>query len=133
VLAARARGGIVGCEAAFYDRFYLGGLCTLRGMPSQSLSAPEGDTRFWSASLEFRGPLIGSPVKPRLSGLLFVDAGDGWSGRDPTWDDVAVTAGYGLRLRLPWIGLLGLDFGAPITESPLNESFRAEASLGWSF
>lgn len=133
VLAARARGGVIGREAAFYDRFYLGGLYTLRGVPSQSLSAPEGDTRFWSASLEFRGPLIGASAKPRLSGLLFVDAGDGWSRDLPTWDDVAVSAGYGLRLRLPWIGLLGLDFGAPLTESPRRESFRAAISLGWTF
>jgi outer membrane protein assembly factor BamA len=133
VVAARARGGVIGREAAFYDRFYIGGLYTLRGVPGQSLSAPEGDTRFWSASLEFRGPLIGAPAKPRLSGLLFVDAGDSWSGRDPTWDDVAVSAGYGLRLRLPWIGLLGLDFGAPVTESPRNESYRAAISLGWTF
>ncbi len=132
-LAVRLRGGLVGEAAAFYDRLYLGGLYTVRGFPSQSLSAPGGDTWLWSASCEFRAPLIGRPAAPRLAGVLFVDAGD--SGRDmrPVWRDVALGAGWGLRLRVAWIGWLGLDFGVPLTDSPVHDSFHAYASIGWTF
>lgn len=129
----RARGGGIAPPAAFYDRFHLGGLYTVRGVPSQSLSRPEGDTRFWSTSLEFRAPLVGRHDDPRVGGVLFVDAGDAWVGRDATFDDVTVTAGWGFRIRAPWVRSVGVDFGMPITDSPVGESFHANAALGWNF
>jgi outer membrane protein assembly factor BamA len=132
-LALRARLGGVGEKAPFYDRQYLGGLYTVRGFPSQSLSAPAGDTWFWSASCEYRAPLIGHSDRPRLAGLLFCDAGDSWSEAPPTWADAAVSAGFGVRLRVIWVGWIGLDLALPLTESAVDESFRAHASIGWTF
>lgn len=133
VAVFRARGGGIAPPAAFYDRFHLGGLYTIRGVPSQSLSRPGGDTRFWSSSLEFRAPLVGRRDDPRLGGVLFVDAGDAWIGRDATFDDVTVTAGWGFRIRVPWIRSVGMDVGFPLTDSPVGESFHANAALGWNF
>jgi hypothetical protein len=132
-LAARARAGVVGSRARFYDRFLVGGLYTVRGFPNQSLSPPEGDTRFWSASLEWRAPLVGSRAAPRLAGVLFVEAADGWTEGAPSLDDAAVGAGYGLRIKVPWFGHIGLDAGIPLTPSPLDESFRLDASIGWTY
>lgn len=131
--ALRLRGGVVGHEAAFYDRFHLGGLYTVRGFPSQSLAQPAGDTRFWTASVEMRGPLVGRPDRPTLAGLLFVDAGDGWSSGAPEISDVASSFGFGLRLRVPWIESFGVDLGVPLSESPVGESFHGNAALGWNF
>ncbi len=132
-LALRLKGGAIGEAAPWYDRYYLGGLYTVRGFPGQSLSPSGGDTRFWTASLEFRARLAGNSADPRVAAVLFVDAGDGWTGTDVDWDDVSASAGYGFRLRLPWIHCLGIDFGVPITDSPVRESFRAHAALGWNF
>jgi outer membrane protein assembly factor BamA len=133
-LAARLRGGATGGSAPWYDRFYLGGLYTVRGFPSQSLSAPEGETRFWSASAELRAPLVGSAANPRLAGVFFVDAGDSWRVDEAvTLNDVSVGAGYGLRLRVPWIGWLGLDVARPLTDSPVREAFHGNASIGMTF
>jgi outer membrane protein insertion porin family len=131
-IAARVRGGVMGA-APWYDRFYLGGLYTVRGFPGQSLSPAAGDSRFWTASLEWRAPLVGRPDEPLLVGVLFVDGGHGWSGSDYDAEPTAAAAGWGARFRLPWVGHVGLDFGVPLTDSPREESFRAHAALGWNF
>lgn len=131
--ALRLRGGAIGEAAAFYDRFHLGGLYTVRGFPSQSLSPPGGDTRFWTSALEFRAPLAGPPARPRLLGFVFVDAGDGWRGDDFDAAETSASAGWGFRLRVPWIDSLGADFGMPITDSPVGESFHGNVALGWNF
>jgi outer membrane protein assembly factor BamA len=133
-LAARARGGATGEAAPWYDRFYVGGLYTVRGYPSQSLAEPEGETRFWSASVELRAPISGRSPNPRLAGVLFLDAGDAWSDdASVTLNDVAVGAGWGLRLRVPWIGWLGVDVARPLSESRAHEAFHANASIGMTF
>jgi outer membrane protein assembly factor BamA len=132
-LAARIRAGAVGSDAAFHDRHYLGGLYSVRGFPSQSLSAPGGDTHYWSASCEYRAALVGHRANPRLAGVLFLDAGDSWTGGRPTLRDAAFSAGYGLRLRVAWLGWLGLDFALPLSDSPVDDAFQAHASIGWTF
>jgi outer membrane protein assembly factor BamA len=134
-LALRLRSGAVQSDAAFYDRYHLGGLYTVRGFPSQSLSPPEGDTRFWTATLEFRAPLAGRKDLPRVLGFVFADAGDGWQGGAGEGDGerAAASAGFGFRIRVPWFDSLGIDFGIPITESPVDEAFHANAALGWNF
>jgi len=132
--AARVRGGWTVADTPWYDRFYVGGLYTVRGFPNQSISEPAGETRFWAASVEMRTPLVGDRANPRLTGIFFVDAADGWSDdNEPTADDVAVGAGYGLRLRVPWVGWLGVDVGIPLSDSPVEEAFHGNASIGMTF
>ena len=132
-LAVRFRASSVGGGAAFYDRLYLGGLYTVRGFPSQSLTRPEGDLWLWNTSLEYRAPLIGDRSLPRLAGLLFLDVGDSGSDSDPALRDLSMGAGWGLRLRFWWIGWLGLDVGIPLSHSPVDEAFHVNASIGWTF
>lgn len=127
------RGGWIGDEAPFYDRYYTGGLYSARGFEGQSLSPPGGDTRFWTASVEVRAPLIGNPRSPRLSAIAFLDAADGWTDDTPRLGDAHVSAGYGIRVRVPWIDVVGLDVGIPLTKNRNDETFRAHASFGWTF
>ena len=132
-LAVRMRGGVIGEESVFYDRFRVGGLYTVRGFPSQSLAPPDGDTRFWTGTVEMRGPLVGRPDRPTLAGVVFLDAGDGWSSGTPALGDAASSIGFGLRLHVPWIESVGVDFGIPFSNSPVGESFHANGALGWNF
>ena len=64
---------------------------------------------------------------------LFVDAGYAWDHPNPSIEDTHVSAGYGIRLGVPWFDVIGLDFGIPLTESPVRESFHLNAAVGWNF
>ena len=134
VLAARARGAWVGKKAAFYDRLYLGGLYTVRGFPTHSLSAPGGDTWLASGSLEYRSRILGQGEDTRLAGIFFLDAGASGSGSDldPS-SGIAVGAGYGIRWKVWWLDWVGVDVGFPLTERPVDMGFQATASIGWAF
>ena len=133
LLAARVRAAAVSAAAPFYERLYLGGVYTLRGYPSQSLSPPAGNLRRWASSLELRSSWVGPPGDPRVTGILFADLG--WAGDTGLGNREGLKAGvgYGLRLRVPWIERLGLDVGVPLSESPFAESFHVNLSLGWTY
>jgi outer membrane protein assembly factor BamA len=134
--STRAAGGIIASTAPYYDRFHIGGIYSIRGFEEWSLSPTDGDDAFWLVSSELRFPLTftGRTTQPRLTGILFVDAGQGWQrGDEYTSDDVESAAGYGVRLRLPWIGTLGLDTAVPLTQGRTTDDFRVHASLGFSF
>jgi outer membrane protein assembly factor BamA len=133
LLAARLRGAVVGDNAVFYDRLYLGGMYSVRGFPSHSLSAPDGDTWLWSGSLEHRSAILGDKARPRLAGVLFVDAGASGTFDGDAFGGVSVGAGYGVRVRVWWLDWLGLDVGFPLTSRPLDERFQVTATIGWSF
>lgn len=134
VLATRLRGSWVGQKAQFYDRLYLGGMYTVRGFPTHSLSDPGGDTWTWSSSMEFRSRILGDARGTKLAGVLFVDAGGSRTvdGEDP-YDGIAVGTGYGLRQRVWWFDWIGLDVGFPLTDRPQGIRFQVTASIGWSF
>lgn len=129
VLALSARGAVTGSQAFFADRYYLGGLYTVRGFPSGALSAPGGDRSLWTGSIEYRAALAGPAARPRVAGSLFLDAG----GSGQSGSSVAVGAGWGLRLRLFDEWSAGLDIAAPVTDTPVRESFHGHFSLGWRF
>ncbi len=134
VFAARVRGAWVGEKAAFYDRLYLGGMYTVRGFPTNSLSAPGGDTWLFSSSIEYRSSILGDSKGTKLAGVLFLDAGaSGAADYEDPYSGLAVGAGYGLRLRVWWLDWVGLDIGVPVTERPLDMRFQVTASIGWSF
>jgi outer membrane translocation and assembly module TamA len=68
--------------------------------------------------------------KDRLIGVLFYDAGYAWNEPD-TWDFKRLKAalGFGVRLKLPIIGLLRMDFAYPVPEY----DFHFHLSLGHTF
>ena len=134
VIAARVRGAWVGEQAAFYDRLYLGGMYTVRGFSTNSLSAPGGDTWLFSSSVEYRSRILGDRKGTKLAGVFFLDAGaSGSSDSVDPYTGLAVGAGYGLRLRVWWLDWIGVDIGFPVTERPLDIRFQGTASIGWSF
>lgn len=132
-LAARVRGASVSHEAPFWDRCYVGGVTSVRGFPSEGLSPPQGDLDMATASIELRHAWIGEPANPRLTAVAFVDTGRGWSWSAPPLSEFASGAGFGFRLRLPWLGEVGLDAARPLSRSPVREGFHLNASLGWAF
>jgi outer membrane protein insertion porin family len=111
-------------DVPFYDRYYLGGLYSLRGFHYRSVSPREhgflepigGDT-YWFGSIEYSIPVI-----ERLRFAIFYDIGN--VAADPyTWNMTEYDAnwGVGIRLNLP-IGPLRLDYGIPTHHDQFNGS-----------
>jgi outer membrane protein insertion porin family len=105
----------------FYDRYYLGGLYSLRGFKYREISPremradgtyfeePVGGNTFWFGSLEYSIPII-----EKLRFAVFYDIGNvGADLLDWNFKDYSDNWGFGLRLNLP-IGPLRLDYGIPI-------------------
>jgi len=109
-------------DVPFYERFYLGGLYSLRGFKYRSISPREpgfsepigGDTS-WFASAEYSIPII-----ERLRFAFFYDIGAvGAKPYNFNINDFSDNWGVGLRLNLP-IGPLRLDYGIPINHDRYN-------------
>ena len=139
VLEAVAKVGVVdsygeSTRVPLFDRFYLGGLYSLRGFkfrqvgPKDVLNEPIGGGSYYFGSLEYSIPII-----ERFRFAMFYDVGnvypDPYTFRLNEWND---NVGIGLRLNLP-IGPLRLDYGIPIhNDSAPDGSGRFQFGVGYT-
>lgn len=104
----------------FGEYFYMGGSGLgfaegLRGYedgqvgPLSSSNRPLGGTAMSKATLELRFPIAPNPT---IFGLFFVEAGNVWDtiGEFNPFE-MKRSAGAGVRLFMPLVGIIGLDFG----------------------
>ncbi len=131
VLAIRTKLAVANENTPFYDRFYLGGPNSLRGYADRSLNPIEYASHLVQSSAELRFPLTQHKIPHHfLTGILFYDIGQAWSEPDSfDRNKFHSSLGYGLRFRLPFIGLLRLDFAYPIPTYDL----MVHLSLGHTF
>jgi outer membrane protein insertion porin family len=122
-------------DVPFYDRFYLGGLYSLRGFKYRGISPrqpgfnePIGGDTYWFGSAEYSIPII-----ERLRLAVFYDIGDVESkAYDYNFDNFSDNWGFGIRLNLP-IGPLRLDYGIPIHHDRFNSgSGRFQFGVGYT-
>ncbi len=122
-LMLRGRGGLV---TGYGDprgvpndtRFELGGvgLNGIRGYDNRSI-LPAGKSLYGGRTMllgtaELKFPITGEQSQLPLHGLFFVDAGNTWdSGDDTHPSDLYWGAGAGIRVEVPVLGNLGVDFG----------------------
>ena len=116
-------------DVPFQERYYLGGLYSLRGFKFYSVSPREpgfdepigGDT-YWFGSAEYSIPIIEQEHGIGVRFAVFYDIGNVAS-RPWTWnlDNFDDNWGVGLRLNLP-IGPIRLDYGIPIHHDQYNSS-----------
>ncbi|MCB9881668.1 MAG: BamA/TamA family outer membrane protein [Planctomycetes bacterium] len=112
------------------ERLFLGGDNSLRGFrfrgvgPTQ-FGRPTGGSAKANGSFEYGFPIPGASTKLQgsldeteiLRGALFVDWGMLGNGfHDPLFDQVRVSAGFGLKIQIPGFGQvpIALYFGVPI-------------------
>ena len=132
----------------FTEYFYMGGsgmsslpTIPLRGYDDRSLGSMLGASTTTSTSLyagkiyskftsELRYPLTMSQ-SVSIYALTFLEAGDLWENREAVnFSDLKKSAGLGLRLYLPIIGQIGLDYGYGFDAV---KSIPTKTKQGWSF
>jgi outer membrane protein insertion porin family len=127
-LMLRGRAGVVtgfGDPATVPDdvRFELGGVGVngVRGYENRSI-LPEGSELYGGrtmllGSAELRFPITSEESNLPLRGLFFVDAGNTWdSAADTHPTDLYWGVGAGVRVEVPILGNMGVDFGYGLDE-----------------
>ncbi len=123
-------------ETPAYDRFFAGGLGTVRGYnyhrvgPQEAGEAVGGQTMA-IVNLDYTFPI---PYLEAFRGVLFTDAGN--VSKDPysvEFSDFAVSVGPGIKVKTP-IGPLAFYYGLPIMNKDTEDkNGRFEFSLSRSF
>jgi len=147
VLELGARVGVVdgfgqSQDVPFFERYYLGGLYSLRGFkfhyisPRQVPNIPDnepigGDT-YWFGTAEYSIPIFEQERGVGVRFALFYDIGSvGANPYNLNFSNLSDNWGIGLRLNLP-IGPLRLDYGIPIRHDQYNSSSgKFQFGVGW--
>ena len=135
VLATKIEMGLLGAYSnslgeAPFERFYVGGdglsgmgmvydgreLISLRGYSNNSISPETGATIYNKYTSELRYALSLNPSSTMYA-LGFLEAGNAWNNFD-NFNPFSVkrSAGFGVRIMLPMIGMMGLDYGWGLDE-----------------
>lgn len=106
ILLLSSKSGYIAGDASFYERFYVGGIDTVRGYKERGLTTTPGN-KLLVLTTEYRLGLTDF-----LQGILFADAGYSWEkGKKVNLDDMEYGIGTGLRVYHPLIGGMNINFG----------------------
>ncbi len=120
-----------------YDRFYLGGINSVRGFdwhdisPKDENGEPIGGDKFTQFNLELIFPLV---KKAGVMGVTFFDMGNVWY-EDVSADlaDLQTSAGAGIRWYSP-LGPIRLEYGYILeAEEGISQDGRWEFTMGQAF
>lgn len=139
----RVQGGYISLDGKVpdYEKFFVGGINTIRGVESKDVSDREDPT-------DRRSPLIGGqsygvlnlelifPIGEEMGlyGVTFYDTGDVWvEDESPDFSNMVSTAGFGLRWQSPF-GALRLEYGFVVDAGTTNASGgKLEFTMGSAF
>jgi outer membrane protein insertion porin family len=135
ILALHGDAGYITGDAPFFERFYGGGIGSVRGFQFRGISPRSGpdDDRvggdfslFGSAEVSF--PLTGD----NLRGVVFVDAGTVEEHFE--FGTIRTSVGAGIRLVLPFLGQtpIAVDLAYPITKDDDDDTQIISFSFGIS-
>ncbi len=125
---------ISGPDVPFYDRYFLGGEYDLRGFkyrnvaprennpyqPGTVYNEPVGGDSFYFGSVEYSLPIFEKPGSFGVRFAVFYDVGSVGTGPYTFSGNFDDDYGFGLRLNIPRLGPLRLDYGIPITHDKYN-------------
>lgn len=142
VAATKAQGGYIsGDEVPDYERFFIGGINTIRGVEKEDVSRREvpgdpdspliGGESYAVFNAELTFP-IGEEMG--LYGVAFYDTGNVWEeDEDPDFGNLVSTAGGGLRWQSPF-GALRLEYGFVVDAGDTEASGgKLEFTMGSTF
>ncbi len=120
-----------------YEHFYLGGLNSIRGFKTSTISPRDpttgdriGGDKMWYANIEVIFPLF---EEMGLRGVVFTDFGNVYATwEDWNFDEIKKAAGIGFRWMSP-MGPLRLAWGYNLDPDPDEESSVWDFSIGGGF
>jgi outer membrane protein insertion porin family len=135
VLSVHTDFGYIPNDAPFFERFYGGGIGSVRGFAFRGISPRSGpeDDRVGgnfsiTGSLEVSYPIAGDTLR----GVVFTDAGD----VEPDFQlgTIRWSVGAGIRLVLPILGQvpIAIDFAVPISKDSQDDTQFISFSLGFT-
>jgi outer membrane protein assembly factor BamA len=122
-------------KAPFYERFYGGGIGSVRGFEFRGISPRAGieNDQIGGDFAVTGGEELGFPLaEDILRGVVFFDVGDVES--NMKLGTIRTSVGFGIRLVLPFFGSqpLALDLGFPLTKNPQDQTQIFSFSFGVS-
>lgn len=121
-------------ELPVSEKFFLGGLRSIRGFKTREVGPKEGDTYIGGEksayfNVEWLFPLS---EKYKLKGLLFFDAGNAWKESETYFTHMRTSAGYGVRWFSP-LGPLRFEWGYNLHPRDGEKGSVFEFSMGSFF
>jgi outer membrane protein assembly factor BamA len=135
VVAFRGNTGYIGGSAPFFERFYGGGIGSIRGFKFRGVSPrsgldedPIGGEFIATGTVELNFPLIGD----NLRGVVFTDFGT--VEPDLRLSTLRVSVGAGIRFILPFLGQIpiAIDFAVPVMKDDQDDKQLISFSFGFS-
>lgn len=148
VVNARFRFGLMGSYnedigLSPFGRYYVGGdglsgymmdgreVIPLRGYKNNSLSPEGGSAVFDRYTLEIRQPVIENS-NATIWGVAFLEGGNSWTSlKEFQPFKLYNSAGLGIRLHMPMIGMIGIDWGYGFDDK-INGGSQFHFSIGQS-
>lgn len=122
-----------GQEIPIDERFYLGGLRSIRGFKSREVGPYDaandeytGGNKEGFFNLEYLFPLV---KEAGLKGVVFFDAGNAWGEDQSFFSDMRYSAGAGIRWMSP-MGPLRLEWGYNLDPYDYENTSEFEFSIG---
>lgn len=126
--------GIFNRKLPLYERFYVGGISTVRGLgygeagPRDDNGELIGGTKELIFNTEYIFPIIRDI---RLKGVVFFDAGNSYDAAEPI-GKLRYTTGFGFRWISP-VGPIRIEWGYNIRKKPGESSSKIEFTFGSFF
>lgn len=135
VLGLHVNAGVINGDSPFFERFYGGGIGSIRGFVYRGVSPrgglgedPIGGDFSLTGTAEVNFPIYGE----NLRGVVFTDGGDVES--NIRFGVVRASVGAGVRLILPFLGQtpLAVDFAIPVIKKGEDQTQLISFSFGFT-
>jgi len=108
-----------------WERFFLGGIDTVRGYDSYSITpddyAQSGGNQMALLNIEYR-----IPITDMLRGVIFFDAGQTWGDNEYPWQRFSPRKSVGIGLRVDLLGALArIEYGFPLDPARKGEKIKS--------
>lgn len=126
---------LFGKKYPLYERFYIGGLDTIRGLgygeagPKDSKNDPIGAKKALIANIEYLFPIV---TEMKLKGLIFFDIGRGYDETEKFGSNIKYSTGFGFRWFSP-MGPIKIDYGINLNRKEGESKTKIEFGFGSFF